>query len=391
MRPLPDPDISLRDACDFITNSSLGRRALTAPAPANLAVLVRDLVDAIYRLTISCHLSEFTDHGLGHLCSLVDRLSRWTSLSPQGSTIAVVDSGLSPEEASILLLATLVHDIGMLSQRIEDMPIIPGKQPSRPLSDLSGWVRRTHIHRLENLTRFLFEGSDHSSLMENSVVQRAFKVAKAHGEWPWEWTAYNFESRDSGLAAMLAVADLLDEDSLRCDSETLLRHRIGTSLNRAHWIRHGLTSSRVLVSNGVIRAQLSIPPNTGTGFEVVLSALRNHYRLVRLYREKLHSVAADINTLEFDPESGLPPRQVDDLGGWSILEGFETEGAMIYHLLSSFMPEALADGIRLSSVTLGHLQHAQLETIDLARFYTVRNTLTPRTPAEENFHALLTP
>jgi hypothetical protein len=79
---------------------------------------------------------------------------------------------------------------------------------------------------------------------------------------------------------MLAVADLLDEDSLRCDSETLLRHRNGSSMNRAHWIRHGLTYSRVLVTNGVIRAQLAVPPNTTPAFAVVLSALRNQYRLV---------------------------------------------------------------------------------------------------------------
>jgi hypothetical protein len=151
MRTLPDPDLSLRDASDFIFGSALARKALSDPHPRDLAVFLRDLIQTIYRLTQSCHLPEFTDHGLGHLCSLVDRLSQWTSAD--ASPVLIVDQ-LSPEEASILLIGTLLHDIGMLSQRPEDLP---GTHASKPIQDIPTWVRRTHVGRMERLARHLIE------------------------------------------------------------------------------------------------------------------------------------------------------------------------------------------------------------------------------------------
>src|SRR5207247_3442740 len=66
MRPLPDPNLSLRDASDFIFESELCRRALLNPEPKSLAVFLRDLLAEIHRLTLSCNLPEFTDHGLQH-------------------------------------------------------------------------------------------------------------------------------------------------------------------------------------------------------------------------------------------------------------------------------------------------------------------------------------
>ena len=67
-RPLPDPDVSLRDARDFIVSTALARKALRCRW--NLfPVALHDLVEVIHRLVQSCHLPEFTDHGLPHLCS----------------------------------------------------------------------------------------------------------------------------------------------------------------------------------------------------------------------------------------------------------------------------------------------------------------------------------
>src|SRR5690349_6920842 len=60
VRTLPDPDPSLRDSSDFIFDSELCRRALSKPNPPALAVLLRELIAGIHRLTVSCHLPEFT-------------------------------------------------------------------------------------------------------------------------------------------------------------------------------------------------------------------------------------------------------------------------------------------------------------------------------------------
>src|SRR6266568_3694058 len=112
MRVLPDSEISLRDAADFICDSSLCRRALSDDTPPEFAVLVRDIVAGVHRLTVSCHLPEFTDHGLPHLCSLVDRICRWTS-PPRCGVPQTVIEGLTHDECAVLLLAVLLHDIGM--------------------------------------------------------------------------------------------------------------------------------------------------------------------------------------------------------------------------------------------------------------------------------------
>jgi hypothetical protein len=119
---LPDPEISLRESADFILTSRLGRKALRCRELPYLAGFIRDLIENIYRLVQSCHLPEFTDHGLPHLCSLVDRISQWTCAPNRGRTVLLCDL-LEEPEAAILLMACLFHDIGMLSQRPEDLAL----------------------------------------------------------------------------------------------------------------------------------------------------------------------------------------------------------------------------------------------------------------------------
>lgn len=58
---------------------------LKAPFPVDLSNFLRELIHGISRLSQSCHLPEFTDHGLSHLCSLVDRISRWSMPSESSS------------------------------------------------------------------------------------------------------------------------------------------------------------------------------------------------------------------------------------------------------------------------------------------------------------------
>src|SRR5665213_1444279 len=293
MRVLPDPEIALRDAADFIFDSSICRRALSGGTPPEFAVLVRDVIAAVHRLTASCQLPEFTDHGLPHLCSLVDRICRWTP--PLGrSTPQTIISGLTPDECAVLLLATLLHDIGMLSQRHEDLPDPQDPRWARGIREIANWVRLTHIPRLARLVHRLIAESHPSFLLPGSLLLRSISVAQAHGSWAWQPEFKLLPGRDSGLAAMVAVADLLDEDANRCDTKTLVQHRHGSLLNVAHWLRHSLSANRVLVEAGIIHVRLARPPGTASQLAPVFAALRNHYRLTLLYSESLERVGAGL-------------------------------------------------------------------------------------------------
>jgi hypothetical protein len=388
MRTLPDPELSLRDASDFIFDSALCRRALREPHPPSLAVFLREIISGIHRLTVSCHLPEFTDHGLGHLCSLIDRISRWSS--PGAAAVpALVVHGLDEEESAVLLIATLVHDIGMLSQRPEDLPPGSSNAAGKPLRDVPTWVRRTHIERMNGVVRRMLEGTEFIPLLSDPVIARAFTVAEAHGKWPWDWNVANLTQRDAGLAAVLAVVDLLDEDSARCDSATLLRHRYGTAENCAHWIRHGLTLGRVLVEQGRVLVRLGRPPGSDARLDPVFVALRNHFLLVRLYLAELAQVGAGLHAVDFDPSSGGPASFAEQLDGWEELPGFRTQGALVFHLLGSFMAEALMDDRRVSETILTRLTAQGLTPIDLNNFYKIRGVREPRMLVEQGFLALI--
>jgi hypothetical protein len=387
MRSLPDRDITLRDASDFVFESRLVRRALLDPTPPSLAVFLRELLTVIHRLTVSCHLPEFTDHGLNHLCSLIDRLSQWSSPSQRNSD-TVVDC-LSNSESAVLLLAILFHDIGMLSQRPEDLPRSQPQWNTKGVRDIPNWVRATHILRMEPLVRRLFDTSPFVALLDEDVPRRAFAVARAHGKWPWDWSGFNFTERDAGLAALLAVADLLDEDSNRCDTATLLRHRSGSHLNCAHWLRHGLTHGRVLIEKGELKVELRRPPDSDSQLASVYRALRNHFRLAFLYAQELGQVNAGILNLIVSPATGCPTLEEPILTDWSKLPGFASQSALEFHLLNSFLPEALIDVKRIDKSTVVRLISLGFENVDLENYHRIRGILEIHSYEEQAFHALL--
>ena len=79
MSNLPDPRITLREARDFVFSSLLGRLALDVTVWPQWPRVLHDLIEVVHHLVQSCHMPEFTDHGLPHICSLVDRVSLWES------------------------------------------------------------------------------------------------------------------------------------------------------------------------------------------------------------------------------------------------------------------------------------------------------------------------
>jgi hypothetical protein len=189
---------------------------------------------------------------------------------------------------------------------------------------------------------------------------------------------------------MVAVADLLDEDANRCDTKTLVQHRHGSLLNVAHWLRHGLSANRVLVQSGVIHVTHARPPGTASQLAPVFAALRNHYRLSLLYSEALDRVGAGLlSPIRFDPHAGVPSAEASDLENWHLIQGLNTQSALAFHLLSSFMPEALLDNQRLGNDVLGRLVNQGLEPVDLLSFHAIRANRERRTPYELAFRALI--
>lgn len=385
MRDLPDPDISLREARDFIFSSALGRKALSVAGWPNWPIALHDLIEVIHRLVQSCHLQEFTDHGLVHLCSLVDRLSLWECTN--GTLVA----SLSNEESATLLLAVLLHDLGMLSQNEADMPDdSPAWEASHHMKHIADWVRQTHVTRLPKLSKRIFEHAHHSAFADSPELKLSVDIASAHQEWPWKWHGdWLANNRNRGLAALVAVADLLDEDAARCDTSTLLRHRDGTALNRAHWLRHTLTTNRILVNKGGISVKMQKPPGTDHILLPVFVALRNHFRLVIIYNTDLQFVNAPIDNIDFCPCTGLPSTTNDSLGEWNTLPEYGTLRALCHHLLHSFMPEALRDTQKLNAEHLSHFQAAALEDVDLSNLRDLTGTKDPGTDIEATFGALL--
>jgi hypothetical protein len=385
MPSLPDPHITLRDARDFVFSSALGRRALQVTVWPQWPLVLHDLLEVVHHLVLSCHMPEFTDHGLPHLCSLVDRLSLWEA--PDGSLVV---QQLTPQEGGILLLSTLLHDLGMLSQQQMDLPDNPPLWAARDqAADLADWVRRTHVLRLPRLASRVLQDVGHAPFVQDPAFSLALDVAAAHQQWPWEWAGpWQANGRQRGLAALVAVTDLLDEDAARCDTTTLLRHREGNALNRAHWLRHGLTSNRVLVKKGSISVQMHRPPNTGLRLGPVFGGLRNHFRLVSLYNDDLRTVNAEIRNIHFSPCTGLPVAENSVLLNWQQLPGYANEQSLCHHLLRSFMALSLKDPQRVPPADLERIRSAALEDVDLALLQLAAQAHEPGTEIEQAFLAI---
>lgn len=387
---LPDPDISLREAADYILTSRLGRKAQTYNDIAGLTLFWRDLLGQIHRLVTSCHMAEFTDHGLPHLCSLVDRVSEWTCAPNQSIERPLVEL-LSPADAAILLTSILIHDIGMLSQSPSDLPDSHPMANTQGSMNIASWVRSSHVPRIARLVRRLLmelpdRESNHTATLNSELFTRSLIVAEAHSIWPWERAFEDLPGNLQGLASVLSVADILDEDSNRCDTPALLFHRHGSQENKAHWIRHTLTAERVYVKGGRIEIRLLRLPNTDIGFEPVFQALRNQYQLAKTYNRFLRDVGAGLLEVTFDPPSSFPQGEVKSLHGWETLRGYETQELLLHNLLKTFFSEALLDNRRLDPAVASLLIRHGLVNIDLEIYYSIRGLTEIRSPIEEELH-----
>ena len=388
-RTLPDNDLTLKNSRDFIMNSLLARRALTSKCLAGeLSILLNDLIEKIYRLSLSCHMPEFTDHGLSHISSLVERVSSWTVANGQ----RLVEF-LNSDDAARLLVAILIHDLGMLSQRAEHLPadIAPEKQKALN-PKISNWVRKTHIDRLvllfKDLVKELKSDFKYTFRVDDTFIKDTLKIACSHDKWAWE---FEFKKDNlSFLAAVLAVVDLLDEDSARCDTMTMIKHRHGDELNKAHWIRHCLTANRVSIEMSRIKVLLVKPANWSNDslLEPLYSAIRNHFKLIKLYNGTLKYGTLDAAIeIDFSPSTGVPSKVANELKCWNEIDGYGTEQAFCYQLLNSFMNIALKEDMKEDE--LKHIKRISMEDIELTEFKRIRSESIPRSEYEKSFYALL--
>ncbi len=377
-------------------NSFLAAKARQCDLGVDVDDFLSFLLQAISRLERSCNLPEFTDHGLSHLESLVDRISHWTCSAKNGPSAVLCDLlDVGSSESAVLLLGTLFHDLGMLSHRPEALsgnftPLGWGQM------DLATWVRKTHVQRLESLVTGILDEYEAGLLstgprVNRDLFQRAIQIACAHQYWPWQNGFRDLPGRDQGLAAIIAVADLLDEDSARCDTNTLLHHRQGTLLNMGHWIRHGLTKSPIRVTDGIVKVEMVKPPDTGEGLAPVFAALRNQFRLTGLYNGALDMIGAAPIGVIFHPSEGLPSEENKELTGWNEIPGLPTEESLVFHLLSSFMDEALLKGPNNTAESLADRGAIGMELIDLKWHEQIKfkDGKEARSLDEQAFYAIL--
>lgn len=382
MKEIPSFDIELSQAIDYIMSSPLARKAFSNPPFPQYTNILRLLIQSVDRLADNCHMPEFTNHALPHICSIVRRASEWA-----------VDDGwleeLSEQEVSYLLLALVIHDIGMLSQDAHDLPEEDKQLHMKGFSDISNWVRRTHVVRLQGLVlRLLQEELKEDVKKQNESVVSEQKIllkdhmlvligmAASHQCWEWEPEFISNqdsiskvgldEERVAALNAVIAVCDLLDEDSNRCDTITLIKYRHGTMENFAHWIRHALTVEVDGVKNHTVTVNFRKLVPSNSRHEKIYRALRNHYRLVKLYNNRLEKINAEIEHLIFNPPDGIPEKS-DEISEelsriWVNLPEFKNH--IVEQILSTFMQEALNKECGNAKMRQ-RLDKLGLETLDL--------------------------
>jgi len=322
----------LRVASDFILSTGLCRKALEASLPGGSANIIRDIIQTIDLLVQSCHLPEFTDHGISHLVSLVDRADQWTVGDDK-----LLAELLNPDEAAMLVLAILTHDLGMLSQDPLDMETV---QSTKGMSNVAGWVRKTHCKRLRRLLKRILDDAGYTEFAQSNFFNLLCHVAMAHEEWSWQKEPKHYPNirklavdvsadgykisadRACGIAAVVAVCDILDEDSLRCDTETLLLHRQGNVLNKAHWIRHQLTKERIYIKKNKFTVtftwlqyrvdqrglQIENDPSgcqSGSRRKIALDALKNQFSSALLYNDDLSALKADLGDPSYNEEDKM--------------------------------------------------------------------------------------
>lgn len=179
MKNIPDFETELAQSIDYILGSTLAKKAMEAPPYKNYTNIVIDIIRNIDRLADNCHMPEFTNHAMPHICSIVKRASEWAEYDGWLKR-------LNSAEAAYLLVALLIHDIGMLSQDSKDIPDAERMKYMKGCSDIPNWVRRTHVIRIEKLIKRLLEEYRKEDEELDGHLGVSISIAMSHEKWPWE-------------------------------------------------------------------------------------------------------------------------------------------------------------------------------------------------------------
>lgn len=343
MKEIPEFNVEVSQAINYIYESDLAILAFSKPPFINFVNIVRITIETIERLSENCNMPEFTNHGLKHVCSLIKRTSEW----------AIADgwiNNINSNEAGYLLMSLLVHDLGMLSQEPSDLPEYVALEYKRGTYDLATWVRKTHVLRLENLLHRIFIDFEKDNEELNKHIDLIARMAASHNYWPWE---KQYEISDEltnfigipnekirALNAVIAVADLLDEDSERCDSETLIKHKKGNNINIAHWYRHALTKKVCPIKDHIVEINLRSLEGMDNTFEDVFKVIRNQFKVILIYNDYLDKIDATIKKIKFSSEEGMPEIDKETIGLDVWRDRVELKYSMKELLMSTFIPEA---------------------------------------------------
>lgn len=104
MKQIPDFDIELNQTVSFVFESQITKKAMERPPFDDFANILVEIIQSIDRLADNCHMAEFTNHAMPHICSIIKRASEWAESDGWIKKI-------SSQEAAYLLLALLIHDI----------------------------------------------------------------------------------------------------------------------------------------------------------------------------------------------------------------------------------------------------------------------------------------
>lgn len=370
MKEIPDFDIERSQAVDYIMGSGLARKAFEEPPFNNYTNILKELIESIDRLADNCHMPEFTNHAMLHVCSMVKKASEWGESDGWLLTAA-------PKEAAYLLIALVIHDIGMLSQDSRNIPDDERENYIKGLSDPTNWVRRTHVARTEKLVKSLLSNYIEGDEGLESHLNVIIAMARSHEKWPWDPGFVSGEAdiagnglereRVAAFNGVIAVCDLLDEDCSRCDTMTLLRHHHGTTENRAHWIRHGLTKRVEGVRGHRVVIRLRGLECEDPRMEMVYRTLRNHYRLIKLYNSVLKAIGGEVEQIEFCPGDGVP-RDTDEIS--KELNVYREDPEFRYNLAPQLMATFMEEARNLDggdSRLRQRLDEIGLEAVDLSR------------------------
>jgi hypothetical protein len=316
---------------DYVLSSRLLKAALRSSCLQTqegimVSEILRYLLERIDQLARNVQYSEFTEHGLPHIRSLVNRISEWTLATTDENKQRYLVDSLTADESFLLAFATFTHDIGMLSQSLDDLPT-EKRYSLAPLSvDLPLWVRKTHTVRLRKLVcRLLSDNIDlahFAKMPSTSILNAGILLAESHSEWPKDdkddtdsdgpiyraLLSYSQQSevytfnRLKGLAAVLAVSDLLDEDNHRCETDALLGHKQASTLNRSHWLRHLLVTSPPIIKDNKVKIRIAPIEIWQKRLSATMKALKEYLREAEVrYNGNLSYLNASIS-ITFDPK-----------------------------------------------------------------------------------------